>query len=203
MQNVVLFEESARSFFGLLARINPDQWDEPGLGAWTVRSLAGHTLRAITTVGEYLAVEPPSVASCADAEAYLLGITAGAGVNDAIAQRGIASGELLAAIPLEQLTQELNRTLAQIAAQPVARVLAVHGGRSILLSEYLRTRSFELIVHSMDIARATGIEQVLPMRSVEDAAALAARVAVRQGDGKAILNALTGRIPLPESFSVV
>ena len=208
MQNVAIFEESARSFLSLLARIATNQWDEPGLGTWTVRSLAGHTMRAITTVGEYLAVESPSSASCADAEAYLAGISAGSlatssGTNDAIALRGMAAGKLLEATPLDQLTTQLNRVLAMIAAQPASRVVSVHAGRSILLSEYLRTRNFELIVHSMDITRATGIALILPTRSVEDAAALAAKVAVRQGRGQELLQALTGRHRLAEGFSIV
>lgn len=208
MQNVALFEDSARSFLALLTRITPERWEQQGLGVWTVRSLAGHTMRAITTVTDYLATEAPSSASCEDAEAYLLGNTSGAGVtasgtNDAIAQRGIAAGELLKVTPVDQLTQQLDRVLAMIAAQPTGRVVTVHGGRSILLSEYLRARNFELVVHTMDLSRATGIALTLPSRSVEDAAALAARVAVRQGRGQELLLSLTGRISLHEGFSVV
>lgn len=208
MHNVALFEDSARGFLDLVSRIKSDQWGEPGLGNWTVRSLAGHTMRAITTVNEYLAMEAPSTASCPDAESYLLGTAAGAGASAsethaAVAKRGVEAGELLQATPLPQLTQQLERVLAMIAAQPARRVVSVHGGRSILLPEYLRARNFELVVHSMDLARATGLEHTIPPRSVEDAAAIAARVAVRQGSGQQLLLALTGRFPLSESFSVV
>ncbi|MEO7349168.1 MAG: maleylpyruvate isomerase family mycothiol-dependent enzyme [Terrimesophilobacter sp.] len=208
MHNVALFEDSARSFLDLVSRITPEQWEKPGLGTWTVRSLAGHTMRAITTVNDYLATEAPSTVSCPDAETYLLGTAAGAGspasqTHDAIAQRGVAAGELLAATEPTQLTQQLERVLAMIAAQPSSRVVSVLGGRSILLSEYLRARNFELVVHAMDVARATGMEHTIPSRSVEDAAALAARVAVRQGRGQELLLAVTGRFPLNESFSVM
>lgn len=208
MHNVALFESSARSFLDLLTRIAPEQWEQAGLGSWSVRSLAGHTLRAITTVNDYLTAEAPTTATCADAEAYLLGTFAGLATsasqtNDAIAQRGVTAGELLANTPLPQLTQQLDRTLAMIAAQPDGRIVSVHGGRSIQLSEYLRTRNFELVIHSLDLTRATGIAQTLPARSMEDAAALAARVAVRQGRGREFLLAITGRFPLAEAFSVV
>ena len=208
MHNVALFEDSARSFLELISRIKPDQWERPGLGTWTVRSLAGHTMRAITTVNDYLATDPPPTATCEDAEAYLLGNASGSSApasetNAAIAERGVVAGELLAASSSAELTQQLDRVLAMIAAQPSGRIVSVHGGRSIRLSDYLRNRNFELVVHSLDLARATGIEHRIPSRSVEDAAALAARVAVRQGRGQEFLLALAGRVPLSATFTVV
>ena len=203
MKNVAVFEDSARAFIELLERITPAQWELPGLGVWTVRSLAGHTSRAITTVSEYLSNPAPGPAECPDAETYLLGTSSGQRSNDAIAARGVAAGNSLTEAPGASLTQQLDRVLASIAAQPVRRVVSVHGGRTIPLAEYLRTRNFELVVHTMDLSKATGIPHTLPTRSVADAASLAARVASRQGSGDTLLLALTGRIPLPEGFSVV
>lgn len=208
MQNVALFEDSARSFIDLISRVKPGQWNDHGLGSWSVRSLTGHTTRAITTVSDYLAGEAPATVNCADAETYVLENTGGSlsereDANAAIAQRGVDAGSLLADSPLDQLTQQLERALAMIVAQPPTRVVSVYGGRNIPLSEHLRTRNFELVVHTMDLARATGIPHSLPARSVEDAVILAARVAVRKGFGQELLLAMAGRCPLPEGFNVV
>ena len=202
MKNVAVFEESARAFIALLGGIPPALWEKPALGVWDVRSLAGHTVRAITTIGDYLSNDTPSSADCPDAETYLLGAGAGA-ASEAVARRGIAAGKALPDEPASHVARELDRVLAAIATEPARRIVSVLGGRTIPLAEYLRTRNFELVVHTLDLSRATGIPHSLPARSIEEASSLAARVAARRGNGEALLLALTGRLPLPEGFSVV
>lgn len=203
MKNVAVFEGAARAFIGMLGGITPLQWDEPGLGVWTIRSLAGHTARAISTVGEYLSEEPPETASCPNAESYYLGLHGAAVSGDAVAARGVAAGEQLGPDSQRTVTKSLDRTLAAIATQPGSRIVSVVGGRTIPLAEYLRTRTFELVVHTMDLSRAAGIAHALPAEAVAEAAALAARVAALGGNGEVLLLALTGRLALPEGFSVV
>jgi hypothetical protein len=97
----------------------------------------------------------------------------------------------------------LGRALSALDAQPTTRLVSVIGGRAILLTEYLRTRELELVVHTIDLSRATGIAHALPVAAVSDTAALAARLAVLKGSGDDLLLALTGRVALPEGFSVV
>lgn len=58
-------------------------------------------------------------------------------------------------------------------------------------------------MHGLDIARAAGIDLVLPAEVLEEATVLAARVGVALGHGEAVLLALTGRAALPTGFSVV
>ncbi|MBX3091137.1 MAG: maleylpyruvate isomerase N-terminal domain-containing protein [Cryobacterium sp.] len=203
MKNVAVFEDAARAFIDVLGRITDKQWDEPGLGEWTVRSLAGHTARAISTVGEYLNGSPPTTVTCPDAEAYYAGLHGSSGSSAAVAARGVAAGAELGDDPVPRVTTTLDTVLAAIAAQPANRIVSVIGGRAIPLAEYLRTRTFELVVHTMDLTRATGIRHSLPQRAISDAAALAARIASLSGNGDTLLLALTGRIALPEGFSVV
>jgi len=45
----------AAGWFVRTAAIVGDRWDRPGLGEWDVRSLVGHTSRALLTVETYLA----------------------------------------------------------------------------------------------------------------------------------------------------
>jgi hypothetical protein len=82
-------------------------------------------------------------------------------------------------------------------------LIAVIGGLGIRLHSYLPTRTFELAVHGLDIARAVGVSFALPAEVLEEATMLAARVAVAEGHGEAVLMALTGREGLPPSFSIV
>jgi hypothetical protein len=79
----------------------------------------------------------------------------------------------------------------------------VLGGAGIRLHTYLPTRTFELAVHSLDIARAVGISLVLPSDALAEAMVLAGGIAVAAGQGETVLLALTGRTALPPSFSVV
>ena len=73
----------------------------------------------------------------------------------------------------------------------------------IRLSEWLRTRTFELAVHTLDIATALGRPAELPSAVVAYAVTLAAQVATAVGRGEDVLLALTGRGHLPNGFSVV
>lgn len=215
MTDVTSFELAALAFLEVLRGIHDRDeddtglWDRPGLGVWNVRALAGHTARAIITVDEYLSPGPPSspLASdqvdCPDAETYLLDLAGPGAHHDSVARRGIAAGDALGADPAASLADLLDRLLPDLAAQPVDRIVSVVGGRTIPLVEYLRSRVFELVVHTMDLSRATGVPHAIPLRALEEAGTLAARAAARSGRGDALLLAATGRAPLPEGFSVV
>jgi hypothetical protein len=76
-----------------------------------------------------------------------------------------------------------------------------HTSRSLIA--YLPTRTFELAVHGLDIARVVDISFALPPDVLREATALAARIAVAEGHGETVLMALTGRAELPPSFSIV
>lgn len=197
---------AAEAYLALLGQIRPEQWDRPGLGAWTVRSLAGHTARSIVTVENYVSSEAPSTAILPTAEAYYAAIaTASASTADAAAveARGVAAGEWLGSDPVARVADVLGRVRELLASQPAHRVVTVIGGLSIPLTEYLRTRVFELVVHSIDLSRATGLSSGLPQDALDSAAGLASAIAVSRGDGEELLLALTGRARLPEGFSVV
>jgi hypothetical protein len=84
------------------------------------------------------------------------------------------------------------------------RVVGVFGGvLGIRLSSFVPTRIFELAVHSLDIARATGIPHSLPPEAIAKATQLAANIAVESGHGADVLLSLTGRSPLAPDFSAL
>lgn len=161
----------------------------PGLGDWTLRELLGHTARSLVTVAEYARPEPAPI-EVEDAAAYYVATSTFDPVE--IAARGRAAGEALGDDPLATL---------QAAAADARRALDALGEDGHVATivgtmrpgEYLRTRTFELVVHCGDLARATGRPFTAPAAAIRDALGLALDVAVRTGRGEAALARLTGR----------
>jgi uncharacterized protein (TIGR03083 family) len=202
VSDTVLFNRSANSFIAVLAQVTDEQWELPGLGDWTVRSLAGHTARAILTVETYLGQEEPGGVTVPSAEEYYTSVYPQFTDAAAVAARGVEAGIWLGADPVGQVTDALSRTRALIESQPPTRIVSI-GGMGILLSEYLRTRVFELVVHTIDLSSAIGVDPDLSPEAVADTVALASATAAARGRGVDVLMALTGRGTLPQGFSVV
>jgi uncharacterized protein (TIGR03083 family) len=202
MTSATDFETAAHSFLDLVAEVKVSQWDEPALGVWDVRSLVGHTSRAISTVETYLLAGPASEVTVPDAEDYYVKAFTQYTDNDAIAARGVEAGKALNENSGAEFEATLGRALALVTQSGPDFIVSI-GPIGIPLHEYLRTRVFELVVHGMDIAKATNQEHGIPADVVANVADLAARVAVRKGDGEAILFALTGRNPLRSRYSIL
>ena len=201
--SITAFESAARGFAGLVHRIPGDRWDGPGLGAWDLRSLVGHTARSLTTVSTYLqtSAEREDVATPQDYYVRIREVAASAGA-DAIVERGRQAGRDLGDDPATAIDEYVERVLGELARteNPLIEVI---GGLGIRLHTYLPTRTFELAVHGLDIARATGLSFDVPDDVLDEAIVLAARIGVATGHGETLLLALTGRAVLPASFSVV
>jgi len=202
MSSAALFSQSAEAFLDLVRRIPADAWESPGLGSWSVRSLVGHTTRAILTVESYLALDEPGDITIPSAEHYYTVALTHFGDDSSVAARGVEAGVWLGDRPEQRISTALVGARNLVTAAPKNRVVSI-GGMGILLSEYLRTRVFELVVHTLDISRATGIAHTLPIAAVEEATTLAASTAVGRGHGEEVLLALTGRAELPAGFTVV
>lgn len=198
-----VFLSAAESFADLVRRIPTTAWEGPGLGAWSVRDLVGHTSRSLITVSTYLKApaQRETVTTAADYYAAIREISAGMG-EDAIVERGRQAGRELGADPasaVDALVMKVRADLADVD-DPLIEVI---GGLGMRLNTYLPTRTFEMAVHGVDIAHAVGIDYTPPADVLADAAALAARIAVALGQGTPVLLALTGRQNLPPGFSVV
>lgn len=196
------FSRAADAFVDIVRGIKPDLWETLGLGVWSVRSLVGHTARALITVGDYLELDPATQVDMKTAGDYYGQIYLVYTNPEAIAQRGVQAGIALGDDPIGHIEALTKRALDLIAVQDATRLVSL-GGMGIPLDEYLKTRVFELVVHSIDIARATGQVAHFAPELIEESASLAAGIAARKGDGEQVLMALTGREQLPEGFSVV
>ena len=200
---VATFASAARSFADLVHRIPATAWDGPGLDDWDLRSLVGHASRSLITVSTYLQTAADREDITTPQEYYARVNPSTLGIDPAgIVERGRQAGRDLGDRPGDMIDGLVSRALSDLAdsGDPL---IAVIGGAGIRLHNYLPTRTFELAVHGLDIARAVDIPLELPADVVEEATALAARIAAVQGHGQTVLLALTGRSELPASFSAV
>jgi Mycothiol maleylpyruvate isomerase N-terminal domain len=201
--SVTTFESAARSFAGLVHRIPGDGWGGPGLGEWDLRSLVGHASRSLITVSTYLqtSAERENVATPQEYYVRIREVASAEGA-DAIVERGKQAGRDLGADPAGRIDELVEQVLGELARadDPLIEVI---GGLGIRLQTYLPTRIFELALHGLDIARATDLSLTLPDDVLEEATVLATRIGLATGDGETVLLSLTGRTPLPPSFSVV
>lgn len=200
---VAPFASAARSLAALVHDIPADRWDGPGLGEWDLRSLVGHASRSLITVSTYLQHPAEREDITTPQEYYTRVNPAALGLSQAgVVERGRQAGRDLGDDPAATVDELVSRVLDELsdAGNPLIEVI---GGAGIRLHTYLPTRTFELAVHGLDIARAVGISLELPAAVLEEATELAARIAVAEGHGQTVLLALTGRDELPPSFSIV
>ena len=195
------FEAAANAVVELVGTID-DGWDRPGLGAWDLQALVGHTSRSFLTVISYL--DRPAESEAIDsAAAYLaLGRTLAGADAEAVAERGRQAGRDLGPDPSATVAERAATALAKVrATDPEALLTTIGGG--MRLRSYLPTRTFELVVHGYDIADATGIDVDFGDVALGAAVALAAEAAVRLDHGADLIRALTGRGEWPAGFVVV
>lgn len=177
-----------------------DRWTEPGLGEWDVRALVGHTSRSLLTVEAYLATPAASVQIETTAEYYRA--TRGIQAGPDVAQRGRDAGAALGEDPVSTVRTIRDRVVPLVEAQQGNElVTTIVGG--MRLAEYLPTRTFELVVHTADLARALSLELDVPPDAALPALGLIAELAVGDDRAGTLLLALTGRFDLPAAFSVL
>jgi uncharacterized protein (TIGR03083 family) len=198
IESAATFLSAGRYFREVLANVPPTAWNAPGLDDWSVRTLAGHTSRALSTVLTYLGRPAKTVHLESAADYYL---ATGLANDPGVTERAISAGKELGPDPVDMV----DRLLAQLEnTLPLTedRVIETAAG-GMRFSDYLPTRIFELAVHTLDLSRACGLVAELP-RGVElEAGRLAIEIAAERGDGAQVLLALTGRTMLPGDFSVV
>jgi uncharacterized protein (TIGR03083 family) len=183
--------EAAGSFAELVASL-PADLTGPGLGDWDLRALVGHTSRSLVTVSEYLRKPADSVA-VETAVDYVAGLATAA--NDAgVTRRGVEAGELLGDDPAGAVRLLLDAAAADLARADPDQIVTTYGG-GMRLRDYLPTRSFELVVHGLDIATAVPVRWTPPAAALAEAVSVATEVAVRRGEGTLLLRLVTGREP--------
>jgi uncharacterized protein (TIGR03083 family) len=183
------FAEAADWFVRTSAVVG-DRWERPGLGEWDVRALVGHTGRSLLTVESYLATPAESAAIPSTVDYYLATHELAAGPG--VAERGRAAGAALGADPAGAVAAIRTRVVPLVeGCDGTELVTTIVGG--MRLADYLPTRTFELAVHTCDLARALGLPLDVPDAAAAQALRLVCDLAVVGGLAGSLLLAATGR----------
>ncbi len=193
------FGDAAQWFVRTAGRVG-DRWSRPALGEWDVRALVGHTSRSLLTVEAYLA-HPAASVEVGSAGDYFRA-TRAAAADPAVAARGREAGTALGSDPAAAVSEIAARVLPLVGARDGTELLTTIAG-GMRLADYLPTRTFELAVHTADLATALGAPVDVPATAAAEALALVADLAVADGRAGAVLLGLTGRTGLPAGFSVL
>lgn len=194
------FSEATRWFVETTAAAST-RWDEHALGSWTVRDLVGHTSRALLTVESYLGQKgvDEQVGSPVDYVRLSGGM---AGGSDAVAERGRAAGRALGDDPAMAVATIASRVLDIVDVADGADLVAAPVG-GMRLDQYLPTRTFELTVHTCDLAGCLGVPLDPPESAALESLAMLAGLAAGSGQAGPLLLAGTGRTGLPPGFTVL
>ena len=178
-----------------------ERFDQPSaLAEFPVRGLAGHLLRALTSVEGYLdAPGPETGATPVSPAGYYAAVAAAGGdvgseLNRAVRQRGLEQ----AAGTAGELALAWGDTAARLAdrleREPAGRLVRVFGDMVLTLDDYLVTRLVELVVHADDLAASLAVPPPpLPAAATGLVIATLVEVArIRHGDA-AVLRALARR----------
>jgi uncharacterized protein (TIGR03083 family) len=194
------FSTAAELFVSLVRRVGPDQWESPGLGAWTIRDLVGHTARSLVTIEAYIGNPSREVEVKGPAEYYRR--TLAKSTPSEVAGRGRAAGRALGPEPAKEVAAIAARVLPVVARAPDTLLVTTPAG-GMRLVDYLPTRVFELTVHSLDLARALDVWVELPTQAAASSLHVVAHLAQSCDDPGALLLAATGRTQLPAGFTVL
>jgi hypothetical protein len=201
------YRSAAVSFADLVSRLPADRWDSPGLGEWTLRELVGHTVSSalrqvpgvLASTSETVSVDTPQGywAYARSAPPALYAAAVAASTDDAR-----EAGRWLGDEAADRVSDLAGKATSALAAVRDHDIVATPVG-GMAVCDWIPTRTFELVVHGLDIAAAGGVSFAIAAEAEAEALVLAARIASATGDGTQVLRALTGRARLPENFSVV
>jgi len=190
----------AAAWFVRSAALVGGRWDQPGLGEWDIRALVGHTSRSFLTVETYL--DRPAVVAEVSSAADYFRATRAVAAGSAVAARGRDAGNALGSDPATAVAEIAARVVGGLDTRDGTElVTTIVGG--MRLSDYLPTRTFELVVHTADLAHALGEPLDVPATAAAQALQVVTDLALLDGLAGALLLAVTGRPAGPAGFTVL
>ncbi|ETX01567.1 MAG: hypothetical protein ETSY1_06915 [Candidatus Entotheonella factor] len=188
-------------FIDMVSRVNDTQWQQAGLGEWTVRELVGHTCRATFVLIEGSMDKPAAHLDIERPADFWKDIRTPAD-NAAIAEDGRQAAAALGNHPLDAVRETAERVRTRIDNTPDDTLITTRAG-GMRLIDYLATRVFECTIHTLDLAVAIRAEINLPHPAATVALQLLGERAQLRGHVIPLLLAATGRRALPEGLSVL
>ena len=193
--------EAGDYFVSVVDSIEIDAFDAPALGEWCVRDLVGHTYRSFTTVLSYSAV-PSNKVDFERPVDYFLRLLSSDVNHGHIAERGRAAGLEIIEDPkmmVRGFAMYVKNKLEELSDDHIMGNLT----RGMRLIDYLPTRTFELIIHTMDLTKALGVESSPPRRGMETTLQMIGQLALNRGYAQDLILSSTGRDGLARGFTVL
>lgn len=181
---VAAFRAASQYFVDCVAAVHTDRFETAWSDEWRVLDLIGHGNRANVLPVEYYE-RPVPIAG----PEYAL--------PEKIAERGRQAVADLGHDPVGAVRTASARALAMVEAAPDDAKVGTPFGEQTLV-DYLRSRTAELVLHGMDLA--TNVD--VPSVALIECGHFLLERAVRRGNGKEVVRALSGRATLPVGFSV-
>ena len=194
------FRESVLQFVDVVERVPSGAWDRPGLGEWSIRELVAHVVKAIAAPVVY--AEDDRVIAAESAADYYVQAMSSPRIHEEVSERAREGAADLGDDPAGAARAVVDRTLDAVDALDDAAPVATTVG-PVRLVDYLSTRVLEIVIHTMDIAEASGLTVEPSHDALNAKLALLSDIAVAHGDGVALAMALSGRGSLPEGFNVL
>ena len=189
-RDVDAFKEASQYFIEVVRAVPTASWDLPGLGEWTIKDLVGHTNRAHVVVVHYL--ERPQPPEPSDSTYF---------TDESIAQRGRDAVTALGSDPHAFVSASSASAIALIEKMPPGAAVGGPMG-TMKLIDYLPSRTAELTIHGLDLARALNLDLAAPSDALRASLAFVAAFSMRKQQGETVLLALSGRGDLPSGFNV-
>lgn len=187
---VTAFRLASTWWRSLAGAVDDHQWEQSGLGEWTVRELVAHTNRAYKTIADYVGGEEKDPTEIYSAASYFRIVLAEQTPHVHIAAR--AHREALEVSDWASTTDDLAATAMAIvdSRSPDTTMHLMVG--EMQLDQYLATRVVELVVHGLDLSAAIDLPTTPPPEAAR--VALTALLDLATGvDLSQILRLLTGR----------
>ncbi|MEU3402706.1 sterol carrier family protein [Streptomyces sp. NPDC006670] len=138
-----------------------------GVGEWSVGELAGHVAWIADSLAGGLARPPAAVAELSAVEWPFATASLAGKISE-------AARETLTGAPVPELFERAGARMAEaLEASPGSRVLHLWIG-DMTLADFLVTRTVELVVHTDDLNRATGLDIPLDRQALAAATRLLA-----------------------------
>ena len=176
------------------------KWVEPSaLERWSLKGLAGHLVRAATSVEYYLDQDPDPEGPPLSASEYyatVVGDTADidSDLNRAIRERGDKMAAEGYTGLMERFDSCADRLRARLEEEPPDRKVRVLQDLVLMLDDYLVTRLIELTVHIDDVAVSAGLPTPeMPPAALDLAFRCLIDVARHRNGDLAVLRGLTRR----------
>lgn len=197
------FAAATRTFTETVREVAEPQLSLPGLGDWSVLELLAHTCRAFLTIEQTLNAEiDEQLPPIPDTATYFrLALDNNPDVHAQITARGVNTVPMLGTQPLAGALEIAQRVRALVEATPDDAAVAHFAGR-LRFIDYLPTRIVELVLHTLDLQRATR----QPLRAAPGALRVTVSILADladRADPVALALAMSGRGELPAGFNVL